>query len=300
MLRDLKLRVDASDVEALTDALLGAGALSVAVEDAEAGTAEEQPLYGEPGGERGPAAWPKNTLSVLIEAGHDPQQLLARACAEAGLDTLPALDAIVPVEDADWVRLTQSQFPPTQIAADLWIVPSWHEPPAPRAINIRLDPGVAFGTGSHPTTRLCLRWLAQHRPRGLRVLDYGCGSGVLAIAAARLGAREVIGTDIDPQAIDSARANSAANRVSARYTSPDHLPGGSFDVVLANILANPLRLLAPALTARVAAGGALVLAGILERQADELLSVYRAADTALALQVWDLDEGWVCLAGHRR
>jgi ribosomal protein L11 methyltransferase len=187
------------------------------------------------------------------------------------------------VEDADWVRRTQAQFPPVRVGEALWIVPTWHDPPDPEAIVIRLDPGVAFGTGTHPTTRLCLSWLLQHRPEGARVLDYGCGSGVLAIAAARLGARVVIGTDIDEQALAAARANSERNAVTLVYTAPDRLPPGQFDVVLANILANPLRLLAPCLLARVRPGGMLVLSGVLQRQADELIAVYAQADATFRL-----------------
>jgi ribosomal protein L11 methyltransferase len=196
------------------------------------------------------------------------------------------------------VRLTQAQFPPTRIGA-LWIVPSWHEPPDPSAINIRLDPGVAFGTGTHPTTRLCLRWLQQHMRHGARVLDYGCGSGVLAIAAAKLGAGEVVGTDIDEQALAAARANSARNAVDALYTAPGELGSGQFDVVLANILANPLRLLAPMLLARVAPGGSIVLSGVLQRQADGLIADYARADRAVRLSVWAADDGWACLSGTR-
>jgi ribosomal protein L11 methyltransferase len=298
MLREITLLADADSAEALSDALLEAGALSVSIEDADADTANEQPLYGEPGGEPDRPAWTQNRMSVLLPPGVDPAQLVAGAC-----DSLSIAPAKVhgqrEVGDADWVRLTQAQFPPTRIGEALWIVPSWHEPPDPSAINIRLDPGVAFGTGTHPTTRLCLAWLAQNMPRGARVLDYGCGSGVLAIAAAKLGAREVIGTDIDEQALDAARANSERNGVDARYTAPGRLPAGQFDVVLANILANPLRLLAPMLLARVAPGGSLVLSGVLQRQAGELVATYAQVDSALPLLVWATDDGWVCLAGRR-
>jgi ribosomal protein L11 methyltransferase len=298
MLREITLLADAESADALSDALLEAGALSVSIEDADADTADEQPLYGEPGGEPDRAAWTHNRMSVLLPAGVDPAQFLAGACEGLSIGP-PPICRRREVEDADWVRLTQAQFPPTRIGERLWIVPSWHEPPDPAAINIRLDPGVAFGTGTHPTTRLCLAWLLQNMPRDARVLDYGCGSGVLAIAAAKLGAREVIGTDIDEQALDAARANSGRNAVDALYTAPGQLPAGQFDVVLANILANPLRLLAPMLLARVAQGGALVLSGVLQRQADELIATYARADCALPLRVWAADDGWVCLAGRR-
>lgn len=298
MLREITLLADAAAADVLSDALLAAGALSVSIEDAERDTADEQPLYGEPGGEPDRAAWPHNLMSVLLPAGTDPAQLLAAACEAASIIP-PQIGGEREVEDADWVRLTQAQFPPTRIGRDFWIVPTWHEPPDPAAVNIRLDPGVAFGTGTHPTTRLCLSWLQKHLRCGERVLDYGCGSGVLAIAAAKLGAGAVVGTDIDQQALAAARSNSERNSVDALYTAPGQLPSGQFDVVLANILANPLRLLAPMLLARVARGGALVLSGVLQRQADELIAVYAQFDCAVPLTVWASDDGWICLAGRR-
>lgn len=298
MLREIAFLADAGVADALSDALLDQGALSVSIEDADADTVDEQPLYGEPGSEPDRAAWTHNRMAALLPPGVDPTQMLAGACASLSIEP-PGICGHREVGDEDWVRLTQAQFPPTRIGERLWIVPSWHEAPDPTAINIRLDPGVAFGTGTHPTTRLCLAWLLQNMPRASRVLDYGCGSGVLAIAAAKLGARQVIGTDIDEQALVAARANSERNAVDARYTAPGQLPAGQFDLVLANILANPLRLLAPMLLARVAPGGSLVLSGVLQRQADELIATYAQADRAVPLQVWATEEGWTCLAGRR-
>lgn len=306
MLRELTLIVPAEAAEPLSDALLAAGALSVAVEDAQADTADESPLYGEPGSEPARHAWPESRLHVLIGQGSDPAQILAAAAASSGIDA-PAMTTTGTVADADWVRLTQQQFPPTRVSNRLWVVPTWHVPPEPSAINIRIDPGVAFGTGTHATTRLCLAWLDAHLRGGERVLDYGCGSGILAIAAARLGAAQVVGVDIDAQAVRSARDNSLANGIAAeraRYTdpsdlvSPSHASGACFDIVLANILANPLKLLAPALLARVAPGGALVLAGLLSRQADDLLALYRQLGPQVKLHVWAQAEGWTCLAGR--
>jgi ribosomal protein L11 methyltransferase len=298
MLREVTLEVDAESADEFSDALLDCGALSVSIEDADADTEAEHPLYGEPGGEPERAAWRNNRLAVLVAAGTDPSQLVA-AAGEALSIAPPRVVAVREVDDVDWVRLTQAQFAPTCIGDALWVVPTWHQPPDPAAINIRLDPGVAFGTGTHPTTRLCLAWLLQHRPLGARVLDYGCGSGVLAIAAAKLGAREVIGVDIDEQALAAARANSERNAVDARYTAPDRLAAGRFDVVLANILANPLRVLAPMLLARVAAGGSLVLSGVLQRQAADLIAAYAQVDPAVTLAVAGAEDGWVCLAGRR-
>ncbi len=298
MLREITLLVDAGSVDALSEALLAGGALSVSIEDADVDTVDERPLYGEPGSEPGRGAWTHNRLAALLPPGADPNQLLAAAC-EALSIAPPQIRGQRGIEDQDWVRLTQAQFPPTQIGDRLWIVPSWHEPPDPAAVNVRLDPGVAFGTGTHSTTRLCLSWLIQNMPRAARVLDYGCGSGVLAIAAAKLGAHLVIGTDIDEQALAAARDNSERNAVGARYTAPGRLPPGQFDVVLANILANPLRLLAPLLLGRVAPGGSLVLSGVLVRQAEELIETYARADSAVPLRVWATEEGWTCLAGRR-
>ncbi|MBK9244653.1 MAG: 50S ribosomal protein L11 methyltransferase [Burkholderiales bacterium] len=298
MLREITILADAGSADALSDALLSAGALAVSIEDADADSADERPMYGEPGGEPDLAAWMHNRLSVLLPPGLDPAQLLAAASEARSIAPLQ-ISSQREVADADWVRLTQAQFPPTRVGERLWIVPSWHAPPDPSAINIRLDPGVAFGTGTHPTTRLCLTWLAQSMPQGARVLDYGCGSGVLAIAAAKLGAHQVVGTDIDAQALDAARANGRRNAVDALYTAPERLPAGQFDVVLANILANPLRLLAPMLLARVAPGGSLVLSGVLQRQAEELIATYAQADGTVPLRVWADEDGWVCLAGSR-
>lgn len=297
MLFELTLRADEQTAEALADALVDAGALSVAIEDAQADTDEEQPLFGEPGLTPERNAWAASRLRVLVE-GTDHAALIAAACAQADLPE-PAVEHCVAVEDTDWVRATQAQFPPTRVGERLWIVPTWHEPPVPEAVVIRLDPGVAFGTGTHPTTRLCLQWLDRELAAGASVLDYGCGSGILAIAAAKLGAGAVDGTDIDPQALEAARANSAANGVAARYTEPGSLGSSTYDVVLANILSNPLKLLAPALLARVAPGGWLVLSGVLERQADEVIAAYRAVDSSFPLRVWSAEDGWVCLAGRR-
>jgi len=298
MLREFEVLVEEAAAETVADALLAAGALSVAVEDAAAGSEAEQPLYGEPGLAPARSAWQYNRLLVLVDESADPRQLVA--AASSGLvEPPPVIGTIRAVPDTDWVRATQEQFVPTRIAPDLWIVPSWHEPPDPQAHVIRLDPGVAFGTGTHPTTRLVLQWLVAHPPAGRKVLDYGCGSGILAIAAAKLGAARVVATDIDPQALAAAAANAAANATPGDYTAPGALPAGAFDVVLANILTNPLKLLAPVLLARVAPGGTLVLAGILERQAGEVIDAYAQVDPAVALAIWRSDDGWVCLQGTR-
>lgn len=300
MLLEITLLAVDQAAEPLTDALLAAGALSVSVEDADAASAEESPLFGEPGYEPLRQAWARSRLRVLLtgdaEAG---RRLVDTASREAGMAPVN-IESCTPVADADWVGASQAQFPPTRISERLWIVPSWHEVPASSAIVVRLDPGVAFGTGTHPTTRLCLAWLDQHVAPAASVLDYGCGSGILAIAAGKLGAGSIVGVDVDEQALSAARFNSRVNDVTARYTDPTGLQPGQFDIVVANILSNPLKILAPALLARVAPGGALVLSGVLERQADEVIATYRSNDDHVELRVWEVSDGWACLAGGRR
>ncbi len=291
---------DAGATEALGDALLLAGAMSVSVEDADADSEREEPLFAEPGAAPAPA-WRQNRLRVLLGPDRTPQQILAQV-ASAWPTPLPPIVAIRTVGHRDWVRASQAQFAPMQIGR-LWVVPSWSDPPDPEALNLRLDPGLAFGTGTHPSTRLCLQWLQAQRCAGQRVLDYGCGSGILAIAAAKLGARAVHGVDIDPLALQAARENSHLNAVLADYTAPESLalegPQSRFDVIVANILANPLVVLAPVLLRHLAPGGSIALAGVLARQAPALLQAYRATDARLALSVWQAEGEWVCLAGRR-
>ncbi len=282
--------------EGLSDALLEVGLLSVSVEDADLGTDAEQPLFGEPGLEPETQAWLRNRVVALLPDGEDPAQLLADACAACGFGDIPVW-TLRNVPDADWVRLTQSQFEPIEVDERIWIVPTWHEvPDRPGTISIRLDPGLAFGTGSHPTTHLCLAWLASNVRPGGRVLDYGCGSGILAIAARKLGAGPTVGIDIDPQAVQSTQDNALANEVEVQAGLPDVLPGWRADVVVANILSNPLKVLAPMLCERVLSGGDLVLSGVLERQAEEVAAAYAPW---ISLSVWQARDGWVCLHGRR-
>ena len=289
--------VDAAEADGWADALLAAGALSVDVADPRAGTPEETPIYGEPGEPPG-RAWPVSRLTALFAPPADAEGAL-QAAGRTLARSVPPHETRA-VAEQDWVRATQAQFAPLAVADRLWVVPSWCTPPDPGAINLMLDPGLAFGTGSHPTTRLCLAWLAANLRPGERVLDYGCVSGILAIAAARLGAREVVGVDVDPQAIVASRANAQANGVDASFLLPDELAGhrrGRFDVLVANILANPLVLLAPALAQRVRPGGRIVLSGILAAQAGEVAAGYGQWFT---MSVLNGDDGWIALAGPRR
>ncbi len=280
-------------VEALSDALEALDALSVSVEDADAQTDAERALFGEPGLPPPRAGWQRSRLAALFHdeaAAREALRLLQPQDFFAGCEVL----GISPVADQDWVRLTQSQFTPVAITEEFWIVPTWHEPPAAARHIIRLDPGLAFGTGTHPTTRMCLRWIARQPMQGQRVLDYGCGSGILAIAAALFGATSVDAVDIDPAAVEAAQANAAANGVQIAAGLPE-LARGRYRSVLANILATPLKMLAPLLCAHIAPGGSLVLAGILERQADELTAAYAPH---AALEVADREDGWILMTAR--
>jgi ribosomal protein L11 methyltransferase len=286
---ELSLMCPEDRVEHLSDALDALDALSVSVEDADAQTDAEQALFGEPGMPAPKDGWQRSRVTALFA-----NESLAREAAEL----LVAQDffegcqvlAMAPVPEQDWVRLTQSQFTPVDITPEFWIVPTWHEPPAAAKQIIRLDPGLAFGTGTHPTTRMCLRWIATHAVQG-RVLDYGCGSGILAIGAAKFGADEVVAVDIDPAAIQSTELNAVANGVALAAGMPEFAKG-LYNTVLANILATPLKVLAPLLCAHVAPGGSLVLAGILERQADELIAAY---SSHCQLVVTDREDGWILM-----
>lgn len=290
---ELILLAPVGEVETVSDALEALDALSVSVEDADAHTAAEQALFGEPGMPPPKPGWERSRVVALFST-----EALAREAA----DLLKPQDffegchvvAVQAVADQDWVRLTQSQFTPVEITPEFWIVPTWHEPPVQAKEVIRLDPGLAFGTGTHPTTRMCLKWIARRGQSGAslgRVLDYGCGSGILAIGAAKFGAVPIDAVDIDPAAVTATQANAEANHVVLNAGLPNHA-SGQYDTVLANILATPLQVLAPLLCAHVMAGGHLVLAGILSRQADELKVAYAPY---CQLHVSDEEEGWILM-----
>jgi ribosomal protein L11 methyltransferase len=299
---EVVIEIAREHAEALSDALMEAGALSVSVEDADEGTDQERPLFGEPGMEPTEAAWEHSRVVALTDVDADQVAIVAEAAAAIGLAKAPAF-GVRHVADEDWVRLTQSQFAPIHIGKNIWVVPSWHEAPDPNALILELDPGLAFGTGSHPTTRLCMEWLEAHPAPGKSVLDYGCGSGILAMVAKKTGAGDVAGVDIDPQAIESARANAVRNNCEIDYYLPDGFAAsskaqhasGRFDTVVANILSSPLKLMAPMLAGRVAPGGALILSGVLARQAEEVAEAYAPF---IKLGVWAEQDGWVALHGR--
>ena len=291
----LAVRAEADYAEALSEALLAHGALSVDLLDADADTPDEQAIFGEPG-EPTSTVWQHNLVNALFESGVNVDGILRACCDELGLDAIPE-HKIETLQESDWVRLTQAQFDPIRISQRLWIVPTWHTPADPAAINITLDPGLAFGTGSHPTTRLCLRWLDENIRGGESVLDYGCGSGILAIAAMKLGAGKAIGVDLDEQAVQASRDNALANRVQADFHLPEGIALSQYDVVVANILTNPLRALAPLLAAAARPGGRIVLSGILAEQAEDVMRIYAQwFDLAPAV----LEDGWCCLSGVKK
>lgn len=297
----ISLKIEARDntAELLSDTLMELGALSATIEDANAETPDEQPIFGEPG-DPPPGIWQQNTVSALFNDDINVLEMMASLAHETGLQELAY--TVEPVAEQDWVRATQSQFEPIRIRDDLWIVPTWHQAPNPDALNIVLDPGLAFGTGSHPTTHLCLAWLADHVEQGMQVLDYGCGSGILAISAKKLGAGKVLGTDIDSQAIEASRYNAEQNEVQADFYLPDQLTSNQLrdepaDIVVANILSSALSVLAPALAAACKNGGKIALSGILREQTEQVSAIYA--------EWFDMQppvylESWVLLSGTRK
>ena len=294
----LEMRVEAPFAEALSDALLELGAQSVTIEDARADTPDETPRYGEPGFDC-VTAWRDNKLSAIVDIRSEPRLLIEAAASAAGLRVAPEFGQ-ERIDDDDWVRRTQSQFSSLRVGERLWIVPSWCAPPSSHdALVVRLDPGAAFGTGSHATTHLMLAWLESvlDATRTPRVLDYGCGSGILALAAAKLGASDVVAIDIDPRALAACAENALANSVSIRIEPPERLPAGAYDLVLANILARPLIGLAAVFAAHTRPGARIALAGVLTGQAEQVIAAYSAE---FDMVVEANAEGWALLAGVRR
>ena len=291
---ELRLLVPEDRIETVSDALEALDALSVSVEDADAQTDAEQALFGEPGMPPPKEGWQRSRVIALFADEAQAREAATVLAAQDFFDGCQLL-GLVDVPEQDWVRLTQSQFAPVEITPEFWIVPTWHEPPPGARQVIRLDPGLAFGTGTHPTTRMCLRWIASRaQMAGKRVLDYGCGSGILAIGAAKFGAAQIDAVDIDEAAVDATRLNAQANGVQLE-AGLSELAQGRYDIVLANILATPLKVLAPLLCEHVAPGGSLVLAGILERQADELKLAYAPY---AALEVSDAEDGWILMTAR--
>jgi ribosomal protein L11 methyltransferase len=293
----LALLVPAGRVEAVSDRLADElGALAVSIEDADAGSDDEQPVFDEPGVAPS-AGWRHARVSALFaDEAAATSAATALAASDAGRDA--RIEAIAAVDERDWVRLTQAQFGPTEVVPGFWIVPTWSGVPAQARHVIRLDPGMAFGTGTHPTTRMCLRWIArQSGDRSwARVLDYGCGSGILAIGAALHGAHSIEAVDIDPLALEATQANARTNDVQLEVGRPE-AADGVYALIVANILATPLKLLAPLLCRHLDIGGDLVLSGLLERQAAEVASTYKPW---IDLRIGDREEGWILMVGSAR
>ena len=286
--------VPSSHAELLSDELMEVGALSTAIEDAYAGTDKEQPIFDEPN-EPSAEIWEQSLIIAMFDADTDVDA--AVALLPENMRPVKEAYTVTEVADQDWVKLTQSQFDPIHVSDRLWITPTWHEAPTDGSINIELDPGLAFGTGSHPTTFLCLRWLDANMSQGASVLDYGCGSGILAITAAKLGAGKVVGVDIDKQAIRASHDNATQNQVNIEVYLPDAQPEGQFDVVVANILANPLRMLGQMLAGRVKTDGQIVLSGILAEQVEEISALYQQW---FDMKPATIQDGWACLFGTKR
>ncbi len=283
---ELTINVDSKSADILSDVFFDLNVLSVYIEDADAGTINEEPIFGEPGMVV-EGLWKHSKVVVLVNNATDIDKLISDAKLNSGLGFNYATKKIA---DEDWVRLTQSQFQPIKIHDDFYIVPSWHDIPPNINHSIVLDPGLAFGTGSHATTFMCLEWLSNNVTSSSCVLDYGCGSGILAITAKIFGADKVYGVDIDEQAIIASNDNATNNKVNINFSTPDKLPEESFDIVVANILSNPLRFLAPALAKY--SKSKLILSGILELQSEELSEIYSQWFNVKTAQCSD---GWVLL-----
>ena len=290
----LRIEADSQNADLLSDTLMEVGALSASIEDANAETPDEQPIFGEPG-DPPPGIWNKNIISALLADDANVAEVISQLEQLTEIKNLSYTTQ--KVEEQDWVRATQSQFDPIKITDDLWIVPTWHDAPNPNALNIILDPGLAFGTGSHPTTHLCLAWLVNEIKPQHEVLDYGCGSGILAIAAKKLGAKEVVGVDIDAQAIIASQFNAEQNHVEADFYMATQYPEQPADIVVANILSSALMVLAPALARACKTNGRIALSGILREQAEQVSAIYAEWFNMDAPVFMD---SWVLLSGTKK
>ena len=296
---EVVLEIKYQYTSSFSDALLNAGAMSVVVEDADAGTDAERPIFDEPDSQGSGTTWDNSRITVLLPADANLDDLIAYAATESGLEKTPSY-TVGTVEEQDWVRLTQAQFDPIPIGKNIWIVPSWHEIPDENSVVIQIDPGLAFGTGSHPTTQLCMEWLEDYVQKEFSVLDYGCGSGILAMVASKLGAQRIEGVDIDPQAVAAARENAEQNDCTVSFYLPEdfarHNSGNKYNLVIANILSRPLQSLATTLTSHIATNGYIALSGILKQQADDVINAYAPY---IRLSLWKQQEEWVLLTGQQ-
>ncbi len=290
----LKINATEQNADLISDALMDIGALSASIEDANAETLAEQAIFGEPG-DPPPGIWQQNIVTAMFDADIDILQVIQSLVNATAINHFSYNTEII--EEQDWVRATQAQFDPIKITNNLWIVPTWHESPNQNAINIVLDPGLAFGTGSHPTTHLCLEWLTKQLLQNQTVLDYGCGSGILAIAAKKLGANHVVGVDIDEQAITASHYNAQQNQVDIEFYDANSYSHQTFDVVVANILSSALMVLAPALAKYCKTGGHLALSGILETQTEALTERY---SEWFNMDIPHQKDAWILLTGTKK
>ena len=294
----VKLDATEQNADAISDALMGLGALSTSIEDAHADTLKEQAIFGEPSSAdilyAPPGIWQQNIVTAMFDIETNVFNVIDLLKTQTNIKSFNYQTETI--EDQDWVRATQAQFEPIKITKKLWIVPTWHQSPNSNAINIILDPGLAFGTGSHPTTHLCLDWLSQQSLQHKTVLDYGCGSGILAIAAKKLGAHHVVGVDIDEQAIIASLHNAEQNRVDIEFYNANAGTHQSYDVVVANILSSALMVLAPALAKYCKADGQIALSGILESQAQILIERY---SEWFVMNAPIQKDAWILLTGTR-
>lgn len=299
----LKIQATEDNADTISDALMDLGALSASIEDAFAETAFEQAIFGEPSSQDiqypPPGIWQQNIVTAMFEADKNVAQVIQTLSVATAITHFQYSTEII--EEQDWVRATQAQFDPIKITDKLWIVPTWHqsnwlETAQQDAVNIILDPGLAFGTGSHPTTHLCLEWLTNTMPAH-SVLDYGCGSGILAIAAKKLGAQHVVGVDIDDQAIVASHYNAEQNQVDVQFFDANSFAHATFDVVVANILSSALMVLAPVLAKYCKTGGQLALSGILETQTEALTERY---SEWFMMDAPRQQDAWILLTGIKK
>lgn len=279
-----------SDADPLSDALMEHGAVSVTLQDM-----QDQPVL-EPTPGTTPM-WSQTRVVGLFDANEDLNAVIKKVEQQLSKE-IPDWKG-EQLEDKDWVRAWMDSFKPIQFGKKLWVVPSTYTPPQPEAANILLDPGLAFGTGTHPTTSMCLEWLDANPPAGKEIIDFGCGSGILAIGAILLGAKHAEAIDLDPQALIATRDNAEKNHVSDKIKTylPNEFPKQTTSLLLANILASPLVDLAPYFAELTQPKGHIVLSGILAEQADAVLAAYQPN---FDIQTWKQQEDWVCLAGIRK
>lgn len=296
--QEVTFTLEAEDVEKWSDTLLEQGAISISIEDAYANTDHEYPLFGEPEKKELPEEeqWPTSQISILLNDNINYRYLISSVATFLNKKE-PKIIACKRIKEQDWVKLTQSQFTPIEVGEKIIITPSWTKKLKNiKPIRIVLDPGLAFGTGSHPTTQLCIEWLESVTKSTDTVLDYGCGSGILAIVADFCGAKNVVGVDIDPNAILTSKQNSTLNQRNIKFYSVDECPNQQFDIVVANILSNPLKMLAPLLSNKLSQAGIIALSGILNRQTSDIINAYKPF---IQLNIWKKNGEWVLLTGRK-